>query len=108
MIGLTEVFYHGWLSGRMRRGGEGRPIFVHAYERKTIVSAIRDQLTYQPMDATRNRKRLRDNPIARGELRVDKYRVFYEVREDSRLLTVIAVGHKDHESLFIRGARVKL
>jgi mRNA-degrading endonuclease RelE of RelBE toxin-antitoxin system len=80
----------------------------NAYERKTIVSAIRDQLTNQPIDATRNRKQLRDNPIARWELRVDKYRVFYEVQEDSRLVTVVAVGHKDHEALFIRGTRVQL
>jgi mRNA-degrading endonuclease RelE of RelBE toxin-antitoxin system len=80
----------------------------NAYERKTIVSAIRDQRTNQPTDVTRNRKRLRDNPIARWELRVDKYRVFYEVQEESRLVTVVAVGYKDHESLFIRGERIQL
>jgi mRNA-degrading endonuclease RelE of RelBE toxin-antitoxin system len=80
----------------------------NAYERKTIVVAIRDQLTHQPMDATRNRKQLRENPIARWELRFDKFRIFYEVLEDSQIVAVVAVGHKEHASLFIRGAKVKL
>jgi mRNA-degrading endonuclease RelE of RelBE toxin-antitoxin system len=80
----------------------------NAYERKTIVVAIREQLANEPLNATRNRKRLRENPIARWELRIDKFRVFYEVHEDRRLVTVVAVGHKDHGSLFIRGSRVKL
>jgi hypothetical protein len=35
-----------------------------AFERKTITSEVRDQLTYQPSVETRDRKPLRDNPIA--------------------------------------------
>jgi mRNA-degrading endonuclease RelE of RelBE toxin-antitoxin system len=51
--------------------------YYTAFERKTIVSSIRDQLTHQPLVATRNRKPLRDHPIASWELRVDNFRVFY-------------------------------
>jgi mRNA-degrading endonuclease RelE of RelBE toxin-antitoxin system len=79
-----------------------------AFERKTITSEIRDQLTYQPLVETRNRKPLRDNPIAPWELRVDKYRIFYEVDEHGRSVIIVAVGHKEHESLLIRGKKVEI
>ena len=49
-----------------------------AFERKLIVSGIREQLADQPLIETKNRKPLRDNPIASWELRIGKYRVFYE------------------------------
>ncbi len=78
-----------------------------ASERKLIVSEIREQLAHQPSVITRNRKNLRDNPIARWELRVGKFRVFYEVDEENRAV-VVAVGHKEHEQLLIRGEKVQL
>jgi mRNA-degrading endonuclease RelE of RelBE toxin-antitoxin system len=82
--------------------------YYTAFERKIIVSELRDQLTHQPSVATRNRKALRDNPIARWELRVDRYRIFYEVDEESHLVIIVAVGHKDHEVLLFRGRRAQL
>ncbi|MGH9766725.1 MAG: hypothetical protein ACREAB_04755 [Blastocatellia bacterium] len=39
--------------------------FYTAAVRKTIVTEIRKQLSYEPLVETKNRKRLRDNPIAR-------------------------------------------
>lgn len=78
------------------------------FERKTIASAMRAPLTYQPMIETRQRKKLRDNPVASWELRVGKHRVFYEIDERSRKVTIIAVGHKEHNILFIRGKEVQL
>jgi len=82
--------------------------YYTAFERKRITSEIRAQLTNQPSVATRNRKPLRDNPIARWELRVDKYRIFYEVDDDNQSVTIVATGHKDHEVLVIRGEKVQL
>jgi mRNA-degrading endonuclease RelE of RelBE toxin-antitoxin system len=79
-----------------------------AFERKTIASAIRAQLTYQPMIETRQRKKLRDNPVASWELRIGKYRVFYEIDEMSRKVTIIAIVHKEHNILFVRGKEVQL
>ena len=79
-----------------------------AFERKTITSAIRVQLAQQPTIETRQRKKLRDNPVASWELRVGKYRVFYAVDEVSQKVTIIAAGHKDHNTLFIRGEEVRL
>ena len=41
--------------------------YYTAFERKLIVSVIREQLTDQPMIETKNRKLLRNNPIASWE-----------------------------------------
>jgi hypothetical protein len=34
--------------------------------------------------------------------------VFYEVHEETNVDTVVAIGHKEHSTLFIRGVRVNL
>lgn len=79
-----------------------------AYERKDILSGIKDQLSHEPLKETRNRKKLRDNPIAPWELRVGKFRIFYEIKNDIVTIVIIAVGMKKHNSLFIRGKEVKI
>jgi mRNA-degrading endonuclease RelE of RelBE toxin-antitoxin system len=82
--------------------------YYTSFERKIIAAAMRAQLTDSPVVETRNRKRLRDNPIARWELRSGHYRIFYEIDETARQVSIIAVGHKDHNRLFIRGQEVQL
>ncbi len=82
--------------------------YYTAFERKIMVSEIREQLTHQPHVETKNRKPLRDNPVASWELRVGKYRVFYEVDETARTVSVVSVGHKEHNVLWIRGKEVQL
>lgn len=77
-------------------------------ERKLIVEKVREQLTHEPTVETRNRKELRDNPVARWELRIGEYRVFYEVDEGIATVLVGAVGFKIHNALYIRGKEVKL
>ena len=46
-------------------------------------------------------------PLAPWELRIGDYRVFCEIREE-RIVRVLAVGHKEHNVLFIRGRRVEI
>jgi hypothetical protein len=41
------------------------------------------------------------------ELRIDNYRVFYDFEGDD-IVKVIAVGHKEHNALLIRGRKVEL
>jgi mRNA-degrading endonuclease RelE of RelBE toxin-antitoxin system len=41
-------------------------------------------------------------------LRSGHYRIFYEVDETALQVTIMAVGHKDHNRLFIRGQEVQL
>lgn len=83
-------------------------LYFAASQRKALISEIRTQLSHQPLVATRNRKPLRLNPIAPWELRIGRYRVFYEVDESSRVVSVTAVGEKEHNQLFIRGNEVRL
>lgn len=82
--------------------------YYRAFERKLIIDEIAVQLVDQPDIETHNRKRLRDNPIARWELKVGKFRVFYEIDADEQLVTVVSVGHKEHNVLYIRGKVVHL
>jgi mRNA-degrading endonuclease RelE of RelBE toxin-antitoxin system len=44
------------------------------------------------------------------ELRVQQYRVFYDVliEEDPQVVKIKAVGHKDHNTLYIGGKEVDL
>ena len=45
-------------------------------DRKRIIDEIEKQLKHQPMEETRNRKRLRPNELAEWELRIDKFASF--------------------------------
>jgi mRNA-degrading endonuclease RelE of RelBE toxin-antitoxin system len=82
--------------------------YYKAYERKIIVNEITIQLPDQPDTETNSRRLLRDNPIARWELKVGKYRAFYEVDVQEKIVSIVSVGHKEHNVLFIRGKVVKL
>lgn len=82
--------------------------YYTVFERKLVISEIREQLTHQPLLETKNRKALRDNPIASWELRVGKYRIFYEVNEPAQSVSIVSVGHKEHNVLFIRGKEVQI
>jgi mRNA-degrading endonuclease RelE of RelBE toxin-antitoxin system len=82
--------------------------YFTAYERKIIVSGIKEQLVHEPHSEVKNRKKLRDNPLANWELRIGKYRIFYEINEDTLSVTIISVGYKQHNLLFIRDKEVEL
>ena len=44
--------------------------------------------------------------IAPWELRIDHYRIFYNI--EYTLVKVVAIGHKEHNELYIRGKKVDL
>lgn len=77
-------------------------------DRKAVLLAIYEQLPHQPALETRSRKRMRPNPIAPWRLRVGKLRVYYEVSEPDRLVTVRAIGIKDRNRVTIGGVEVDL
>ena len=77
-------------------------------ERSQIVDEIESQLTHQPSEETRNRKRLRPNQLAEWELRIDKYRVFYDVELNENQIRIAAVGRKRGSKLIIRGEEYQL
>ena len=77
-------------------------------EQKIIFDMIEEQLTYQPNVETRNRKKLRPNQIAEWELRIGKYRVFYDVDIEANAVEVKTIGYKEGNRLFVRGEEYKL
>ncbi len=76
--------------------------------RKVVLDAIEQQLAHQPTTPTRNRKLLRSNPFATWELRVQDYRVFYNVEEDRVVVVIVAVGEKQGNKLYVDGEEFKL
>ena len=86
----------------------GDLVYYTAFERQRIVSQMRVQLSFEPLVSTKNRKPLRDNPLAPRELRIGKFRVFYKVDEDIQMVVIVSVGHKEHNILMVRGREVKL
>src|SRR2546422_11207894 len=70
-------------------------------ERARIIKAIEEQLSHEPNHETRNRKRLRPNQTAEWVLRVDRFRVFYDIEETAHLVKVEAVRPKAGSCPFI-------
>jgi len=82
---------------------------LSARERSIVFDAIEEQLTYEPLVETRNRKLLRPNAIAPWELRIDYLRIFYEGLPDRPdILRILAVGRKEGNKLIIGGQEVEL
>ncbi|MFN8455678.1 MAG: type II toxin-antitoxin system RelE/ParE family toxin [Anaerolineae bacterium] len=78
------------------------------YEQQSIFDQIDEQLLYEPTIETRSRKRLRPNNVAEYELRIGKFRVFYDVDEPTKIVKIEAIGHKEGSRLFIHGEEYEL
>lgn len=65
------------------------------YERKIIITGIKEQLTYEPLKETRNRKKLRDNPLSAWELNCCNCFCWYK-----RI--------KEHNALYVRNEEIKI
>lgn len=81
--------------------------YYQAQEQRIILGGIRTFLRADADVKSRRRKQLRQSPFAPWELRIGDYRVFYEVKPEG-LVRVLAVGHKIHNDLLIRGERVEI
>ena len=77
-------------------------------ERKQIIAELESQLSYEPAIETRKRKRLRPNKLAEWELRLNRFRVFFDIDPENRLIKVEAVGYKRGSRLFIHGREYEL
>ena len=81
---------------------------VEAKYHSVIQTEIETQLLHEPDVESRNRKPLK-RPIAFGadwELRLgpdNRFRVFYQVKTESREVRVLAIGVKDRSRLFFGG-----
>jgi mRNA-degrading endonuclease RelE of RelBE toxin-antitoxin system len=82
---------------------------LSAGERATVFDSIDEQLGQQPALETRNRKPMRPNPLAPWELRIGDLRVYYDIADEpERVVTIVAIGIKDRNSLRIGGEEVQL
>ena len=81
---------------------------LRKYDARRIVAEIEMQLIGEPAAPTRNRKRLRPNQLAEWELRIDDFRVFYDIVANDLVVRIVAVGNKVGNQLFVHGERYDL
>ena len=69
-----------------------------------LLKEAEQHLTADPLQESRNMKTLRANPVAERELRLfGNYRVLFNVDEEHEKVTIILVGEKRGNSLFVQG-----
>ena len=74
-----------------------------------VLDGVLRQLSHQPTVETRNRKRMRPNPLAPWELRIGRFRVYYDVLSELRPTVLIrAIGVKDRKRVTIGGETLEL
>jgi mRNA-degrading endonuclease RelE of RelBE toxin-antitoxin system len=77
------------------------------FGRKTsrlLREAAEGQLRVDPLAETRNMKTLRPNAVAQRELRLyGKYRVLFNVDQDAEKVTIVLIGEKRGNKLFVQG-----
>jgi mRNA-degrading endonuclease RelE of RelBE toxin-antitoxin system len=80
---------------------------LRAVDRTRIFDEIEEHLTHEPDKRTRRRKKLTDHPLADWELRVDDWRVLYDVDSENHEVAIIVVGQKVRHKLMIEGKEFK-
>jgi len=81
---------------------------LRKFEQQEVVEGIETQLLDEPNMETRNRKKLRPNDVAEWELRLGRFRVFYNIDGAAHLVSIEAIGFKVGNLLFVRGERKEL
>jgi mRNA interferase RelE/StbE len=79
-----------------------------ARDQRIILDAIDENLAHQPSSTTRNRKLLRENPVATWELRVREFRVLYNVDDEKVTVLVVAIAVKDGNKFIVDGEEYSL
>ena len=79
-----------------------------ARQRSIVFDSVDEQLVNEPTAETRNRKEMRPNALASWELRIGDLRVYYDVTEAPQTVTVVAVGIKRVNRVFIGGEERQL
>lgn len=78
------------------------------HEQQEIIETINQQLRYEPLTKTRNRKPLRANETADWELRIRHFRVLYSVDAVVRIVEIQRIGEKRGNRFFFRGRQEDL
>jgi mRNA-degrading endonuclease RelE of RelBE toxin-antitoxin system len=73
---------------------------------RTVLKAAAERLSSDPLATTRHLKSIRPNPVAHRELRLfGRYRVLFSVDEAETTVTIVLVGEKRGNSLYVQGKR---
>jgi mRNA-degrading endonuclease RelE of RelBE toxin-antitoxin system len=84
-------------------------MYLTKAQQTRVLDAVDRQLAREPTIETRNRKRMRPNPLAPWELRIGDLRVYYEVEEGPRkLVKILGIGEKDRNTVRIAGEIIDL
>jgi mRNA-degrading endonuclease RelE of RelBE toxin-antitoxin system len=81
---------------------------LRRYDRNRVLDAIKQHLQLHPDQETWNKKLLRENPLADWELRVQPFRVFYEVNASENTVRVVGIGVKERDKLFVGGVEIEI
>ena len=74
-----------------------------------MLDAVDEQLKYEPLVETRNRKPMEPNSLATWELRIGNLRVYYDVEDNTVYLIYIqAVGVKNRNRVRIGKEEIEL
>ena len=74
-----------------------------------VIDAVERQLRLEPTIETRNRKRMRPNPIAPWEMRIGDLRVYYDVKDEREaVVQILAIGVKQRNRVRIGKEEVEL
>ena len=77
--------------------------FFKKFEQNIIIDAVQTQLSYEPDVETKNRFRRHPPDIAEWELRIGLFRVFYNVDDLVRIVSIDRIGKKPNNTVFFRG-----
>ncbi|HVA82335.1 MAG TPA: type II toxin-antitoxin system RelE/ParE family toxin [Candidatus Binataceae bacterium] len=73
---------------------------------RAVLTAASQRLAADPLSTTRHLKSLRPNPVAHRELRLfGRYRVLFTIDEAEAIVTIVLVGEKRGNSLYVQGVR---
>jgi len=81
---------------------------LRRFDRNIILDSIKGELAQKPQEETRNKKLLRQNPLADWELRIRQYRIFYDIDENQGVVRILAIGLKERDKVIIGGEEVRL
>lgn len=77
-------------------------------EQQMILSGIYENLSYEAITATRNRKPLRPNSTATWELRLGEFRVLYNVDQGIQIVSIERIGQKSGNKFLFQGKEISL
>jgi mRNA-degrading endonuclease RelE of RelBE toxin-antitoxin system len=89
---------------RLKESAIGDLAWFGKKDGRMLLKEAEQYLSADPLLESRSMRTLRPNPIAQRELRLfGKYRVLFNVDEENKQVTIILVGDKRGNSLFVQG-----